>query len=154
MTVLLVRHAKAGSRKDWSGDDRLRPLSKPGHHQADGLVPLLVGYPITRVLSSPFIRCVQTVEPLASKLGLEVEAQPELAEAVDVDEPLRLVRRLAATTAVLCSHGDVIPSLLEALIDEDGLRLHGPDRWAKGSTWVLEANRDRFVVAQYLPPPD
>ena len=61
MAVLLVRHAKAGSRKDWSGDDRLRPLSKAGHRQAEALVPLLVGYPITRVLSSPFVRCVQTV---------------------------------------------------------------------------------------------
>ena len=154
MAALLVRHGKAGSRKDWSGDDRLRPLSKPGHRQAEGLLALLVGYPITRVLSSPFVRCVQTVEPLASKLGLEVEGRPELAEAVDIAEPRRLLRELAGTTAVFCSHGDVIPAVLEALIDEDGLRLHGPDRWPKGSTWVLEANASRFVSAQYLPPPD
>ena len=154
MAVLLVRHAKAGSRKDWSGDDRLRPLSKAGHRQAEALVPLLVGYPITRVLSSPFVRCVQTVEPLAVKLGLDVDARPELAEAVDIDEPLRLVRELAATSPLLCSHGDVIPALLDALVEQDGLRLHGPDRWAKSSTWVLEASGGRFVTAQYLPPPD
>jgi len=154
MAALLVRHAKAGSRKDWDGDDRLRPLSKTGHRQADGLVPLLVGYPISRVLSSPYVRCVQTVEPLAVKLGLEVEGRPELAEGVDIDEPLRVLRELMSVTAVYCSHGDVIPALLDVLVEEDGLRLHGPDRWPKGSTWVLEAKGHRFVSGLYLPPPD
>ena len=154
MAALLVRHAKAGSRKDWDGDDRLRPLSRAGHRQADGLVPLLIGYPISRVLSSPYVRGVQTVEPLAVKLGLEVEDRPELAEAVDIDGPLRLLRELAHATVVYCSHGDVIPALLDVLVEEDGLRLHGLERWPKGSTWVLEAKGDRYVTGLYLPPPD
>jgi phosphohistidine phosphatase SixA len=154
MPALLVRHAKAGSRKDWPGDDRLRPLSKAGHRQADALVAVLTDYPVTRVLSSPYTRCVQSVEPLAVKLGLEVEARPELAEGVNLEDPMRLLRELAHTTAVYCSHGDIIPALLDSLIEEDALRLHGPDRWPKASTWVLEALGDRYVSGLYVPPPE
>jgi 8-oxo-(d)GTP phosphatase len=78
--VFLVRHASAGNRKKWTGDDRLRPLDEHGFREAEGLVELLQEGRPTRVLSSGYVRCRQTVEPLAEALGLEVEEYAELAE--------------------------------------------------------------------------
>ena len=69
MTLLLIRHASAGDRNDWVGDDLLRPLDGRGRSQASRLPELLGDYEIARVLSSPALRCVQTVEPLAALAG-------------------------------------------------------------------------------------
>ena len=63
--LLLVRHAHAHARKEWSGDDRLRPLSANGLRQAEGLIAVFGNFARpSRVLSSPYLRCMQTVEPL------------------------------------------------------------------------------------------
>src|SRR5207302_6791016 len=115
MTVLLVRHARAGSRKHWDGPDIERPLSKKGWRQAEGLVDMLTRYPVARIMSSPYVRCVQTVEPVAEKLKLDIERQPELAEGAPVDQALALVRGAGGTTVVLCTHGDIVPAILEAV---------------------------------------
>ncbi len=69
MTLLLIRHASAGDRDDWVGDDRLRPLDGRGRNQASRLPELLRDYEIARVLSSPAVRCVQTVEPFPALAG-------------------------------------------------------------------------------------
>ena len=153
MALYLVRHGKAGSRKDWKGPDHERPLSKRGRSQAERLVDLLADRDVEAVVSSPFVRCVQTVEPLADKLGLRVECVSELAEGATRAEALSLVRRLASTTAVLCSHGDVVGVVLDGLAAEDGLDLPPDYPCVKGSTWQLEADGDRLVRARYLPPP-
>lgn len=153
MSILLVRHAKAGRRADWIGPDHLRPLSEKGRRQADGLIGLLAGRPVTRVLSSPSVRCVETVEPLAAVLGLAVETTSALAEGVATAKPMALVRGSAAPTTVLCTHGDVIPAVLDALEVEDRLYLPPGYAVAKGSTWELEEDGGRVVRACYIPPP-
>ena len=71
---------KAGSRRDFDGDDRDRPLSRAGREQAHGLTLMLGHLPISRIYSSPYVRCTQTVEPLAKKLGLELTITEALAE--------------------------------------------------------------------------
>jgi 8-oxo-dGTP diphosphatase len=151
VTVHLVRHAKAGSRRNWSGDDRLRPLSKPGRRQAAGLVEVLAGVGITRIVSSPYTRCVQSVEPLADVLGLAVDGSDALAEGAPVAEAAALLDKLAREDAVLCSHGDVIGDLLMHLADH-GVRLDD-FRLEKGSIWQLECRDGRVVSAAYVPPP-
>lgn len=151
MPVLLIRHAQAGSRKDWKGDDRQRPLSGKGRKQAEGLVRELEGWAVQRVLSSPYARCVLTVQPLARELGVKVEVVDELAEGHGADA-LALVRALANDKAALCTHGDVIPEVLVPLADEDRVDLGPRPRQAKGSVWVLEADGERFARASYLPP--
>ncbi|MCA1691129.1 MAG: histidine phosphatase family protein [Acidimicrobiales bacterium] len=153
MPILLVRHAKAGSRQKWNGPDHLRPLSKKGWDQAFGLVGLLDEFAVTRVLSSPFLRCRQTVEPLAGQRKLTVEDHEALAEGAPLESSTGLVRDLAREPVVLCSHGDVIPELLDALARTDGLSLPADYPYPKGSTWVLYAGRHgRFVKVAYLPP--
>jgi broad specificity phosphatase PhoE len=151
--LLLLRHAHAGDRHDWDGPDDIRPLSLKGWRQARGLVDLLSAYPITRILSSPFVRCLQTVEELAANLGIEIEPVSELSEEADYEKTVALIRELGGSTPVLCTHGDVIPEVLETLEVTDGLDLPPRYRYAKGSTWVLEYRKGRFERAQYLPPP-
>lgn len=154
MPVYLVRHAKAGDRSKWEGPDDLRPLSKKGHKQAQELVAVLAGHPVGRVVSSPSLRCVQTVEPLAEARDLKVETDEALAEGATADEVVSLMRELAAENPVLSTHGDVIPTLLEALARRDGLDLPDGYPCAKGSTWVLESDgTGRVERAIYLQAP-
>jgi 8-oxo-dGTP diphosphatase len=152
MPILVVRHADAGERSRWGGDDLVRPLSRRGWAQARKLVGLLDPYEPKRLLSSPYVRCVETLEPLATAAGLVVEEHPDLAEGTG-NAAVSLVRSLAGETAVLCSHGDVIPEVLESLAAADGMKLLSERQWPKGSTWVLEENDGRFVEARYLDAP-
>ena len=149
--VVFVRHAKAGSRTAWEGDDRLRPLTSAGRKQANGLVARLEGVPLERVFSSPYQRCVETVEPLAHARGLDVEPTESLAEGAGLEAFLELVDA-TARPAAFCAHRDLATDLLNDLV---GRKLVKPAaaRLEKGSTWVLERRRGRFVSARYLPPP-
>ncbi|MET0275894.1 MAG: histidine phosphatase family protein, partial [Acidimicrobiia bacterium] len=95
MTIYLVRHAKAGSRRNWATDDTLRPLSKPGRRQADAIASGLAGVSVSRLVSSPFVRCVQTVEPLAAALDVDIERSDKLAVGASINDALDLVDKLA-----------------------------------------------------------
>ena len=107
MIVVFVRHARAGDREKWEGDDRLRPLDRKGHRQAEGLVELLAEFPIERLLSSPYLRCVQSFEPLAQGRGLEIEQVAELAEGSSREDVLRLLGSLPNACVALNTHGGV-----------------------------------------------
>ena len=74
--IYLVRHAHAGQKQTWSGPDRRRPLSSHGQQEAAGLLIQLHQEPITRIVSSPALRCQQTVWPLARQRRLAVEPLP------------------------------------------------------------------------------
>lgn len=127
--LVLIRHGSAGDREAWTGNDRERPLDERGRRQAERLVSALAPYDIERVLSSPALRCVQTVEPLASHLGVEIESRRELMEGASREEALALVDELVGSAAALCTHGDVVFELLG-----DGLK--------KGAAAVLEPHDD------------
>lgn len=141
MRALLVRHARAGDRARWTKDDRLRPLDKKGRRQAESLAETLAGLGATRLLSSPYARCVQTLEPAAVRLRLEIEARDELAEGASREEAARLLAELEGDVPALSTHGDVIEALL------------GPQRKCKkGAVWVLEVSSGDVRVERYLPP--
>jgi 8-oxo-dGTP diphosphatase len=155
MTVFLVRHAHAVSRGSWDGDDPARPLSPRGRRQVRWLTGLLADEPVRRVISSPAVRCVDTVEPLATKLGLTVKGRDELLEGASTDDTLELLRQAAGRRgdAIVCCHGDLVPEVLRWMVRQ-GAELHGGDRWAKGSTWSLEwdTGTERFVRGRYTAP--
>ena len=106
MSVVLLRHASAGDRDEWAGDDFHRPLDERGRKQARKLAEKLRALGVRRVLSSPYVRCVQTVEPL----GLPVEEDVRLAEGATREEVLALLESLE--DAVACTHGDVVEHVL------------------------------------------
>jgi phosphohistidine phosphatase SixA len=151
MPLLLVRHAKAKARRHWTQDDRDRPLTDTGWNQARSLVEVLSAYEPRGILSSPYLRCVQTVEPLSKKLGIELDVVEELGEG-HPGEATELLRRRAAEGLVACTHGDVVPAVLDGAAS-DGVQLPSHPEWAKGSTWVLDWGGERFAAATYLRPP-
>ena len=151
MTVHLVRHARAGRRSAWDGPDEERPISKAGRRQARDLAAHLADADLTRVLSSPYVRCIQTAEAIAETHGLTVEVVDALAEGVGAADVADLLADLDGDV-VLCTHGDV-GSLVLAQVRRDGVKLRAP-RWEKGSVWALEAKKGRFVRATYRPPTD
>jgi 8-oxo-dGTP diphosphatase len=110
--LLVVRHASAGHREDWEGEnDADRPLDTKGRRQAEELVDRLEPYEIARILSSPHVRCLQTVEPLAAARGLEIETTDALADGAGPDRVRQLLEEARGTATVLCGHGDEIASL-------------------------------------------
>jgi 8-oxo-(d)GTP phosphatase len=123
--ILLVRHASAGDRDAWEGDDRLRPLDERGRRQAKELVGLLAAYQLERVLSSPALRCVETIEPLALARGVTIEVRDELSEERQSLDGPALVRSLQDVDAALSCHG----GLSEAVCGESQ---------KKGEVLVLE----------------
>jgi 8-oxo-dGTP diphosphatase len=152
-TAWVVRHASAGDRAAWRGDDRLRPLDDRGLRQALGLPAALTPYEVGRarsVLTSPYVRCRQTVEPLTAALGLQVVDEEALVEGGALRSTLQLLRRCG--DAVLCTHGDIVGDLVLHLVGR-GLVAESEARWPKASTWVIEQVGGRFSGARYVPPP-
>jgi phosphohistidine phosphatase SixA len=152
MGAYVVRHAKAGDREEWERDDRLRPLTTAGHRQAQALAEALKNEPIDKLLSSPYVRCMQTVEPLAAKLNLPIEPRRDLEEGAGGESVIRIMHEFKGGTAVLCTHGDVVEELVEQLI-ERGLVSRARASNEKGGTWVLDEQDGRIVRAKYLPAP-
>ena len=150
----LIRHAKAGDRGAWTGADELRPLTKAGLSQADGIAERLAGEPIARVISSPAVRCVETVLPLAKRLGLGLEQDLSLMEGMGPDGASRLAVTAAPGSAVaLSTHGDVIWELLSDL-EAAGVPLTAGLPAKKGSVWALEIADGVVVRGTYQPPPN
>jgi broad specificity phosphatase PhoE len=147
----LVRHADAGEKRLWNGPDDDRPLSSAGHRQAEGLVALLADRPISEILSSPALRCWQTVQPLAERRRLPVRADVALAVEAEVDRAGDQVVDTSADDVVLCSHGELIRPLLGRL-RELGAPISDEEALPKGSVLLLEVDDGVVAGATYLPP--
>ncbi|SFP24864.1 8-oxo-dGTP diphosphatase [Amycolatopsis arida] len=169
-TLLLVRHAKAGKREEWTGDDDLRPLSDAGLRQAAALRVLVRPFEPDRVFAAPRLRCVQTVRGVAEDLGVEIRHEPLLGEEGYWKDPVLGVARLLAIVAdggtpVVCSQGGVIPDVVATLAERDGVALPAakpgtagkPVASKKGSVWLLSFRQTpegpRLVDASYFPSP-
>lgn len=172
-TIELVRHAKAQSRDRWWGKpDRDRPLTKVGTGQSKSLAVDLAKDPISRILTSPFTRCVQTMEPLADRLGMDIGLAEALGEAPSVPvldagdtwvasawlggRGLALVDQVVTDNAgghiVMCSHGDIVPSLMAALVGRDALEI-GNVHLKKGARFRLQFKGAKCVAVEAVPAP-
>ncbi|MGA1568683.1 MAG: SixA phosphatase family protein, partial [Ilumatobacteraceae bacterium] len=145
-------HAKAGERRTWDGDDIDRPLSSAGWRQSAALAERLARKDPSVLLSSPYVRCVQTLEPLGLAIDVPVTIEQRLCE----DEPFEPVLDLLGEVpdrAVLCSHGDIIPATIRALVRR-GMDVVSEPEWRKASVWVVKRSaRGRFSRAKAWPPP-
>lgn len=134
--IVLLRHAKAGKRTQWEGDDRLRPLDAAGRSQVRGLAEFLPLFAPVRVLSADRVRCVQTVEPFAEAAGLDLEIRPPFADEAYLDNPEEARSELLALAksvpaAVVCSQGIAVPGLVADLAGLQSAHAR------KGAAWVL-----------------
>ncbi|MEX1005370.1 MAG: NUDIX hydrolase [Acidimicrobiia bacterium] len=154
-TVWLIRHAAAGDREAWTEDDRDRPLTKKGHRQSAAIADQLDAHDIGAVYCSPYLRCRQTVDPLAKRVGVPVQDSDHLAEGAREGETLDWLRTMGGKNVVACSHGDVIPGVIRRL-EALGVPLYSADGVfdvKKASTWTLALEGGRVTSATYTPPP-
>ncbi|MBN9619055.1 MAG: NUDIX hydrolase [Actinobacteria bacterium] len=147
--ILLVRHAKAGKRSEWQGDDDLRPLEPAGQAQAERLVDLLSVFAPERVLSADPVRCVQTVRPLADRFGLELTVTPVFGDESFEERPRATEKALLALAVpgpvtVVASQGATIP----ALIDRFG-RDVASSSTRKAAVWALTVVDGEIVASDY-----
>ena len=151
--ISVIRHAEAGDRDRWTGPDDVRPLSRGGRLQAQRIAERFANERFVQVMSSPFVRCVQTVSPLADARGLSVELRDDLAEGQPTGylEKAILESEGEGPTAI-CVHGDALRALLNDLI-ERGLARRVSRATKKGATWVLEVHDGAIVSARHVPAP-
>lgn len=140
--VVLLRHARAGRRSEWSGDDRLRPLDARGHEQASAVAQSLACFRPTALYTSQLTRCQQTLDPLARRLALTIELEPAVSDAAFAANPgeaVAAIRRIAATgqPAVVCSQGNAIPGLLQRLLPVDVRATVGCTHTRKAAFWAV-----------------
>ncbi len=151
--VVLVRHAKAGKRSQWRGDDGLRPLDAAGEEQARQLVPFLSCFGIDRVLSAAPLRCVQTVQPFADSAGVDLRVEPAFDDEAFASSPGRTETAFYSLAkpgrvTLVASQGDTIPGLLDRVTR--GVR--NTDT-RKAATWVLSLVDGTVVSADHYDPP-
>lgn len=162
MTIFLVRHGSAGHRNDSDPNDLDRHLDSTGLVQAERLAAVFsgaeqltglgdLGVPaVERVWSSPAARCVETIEPTASRLGVSLSTSPHLLEGADIDGAWELIESLARESgdSVMCSHGDMIPELIRRARLR-GMLVPTKSGCSKGSVWALSRDGDRFISGSY-----
>ncbi len=156
-TVMIVRHATAGSKARYKGDDRKRPLDKHGRAQAESLVGLLLSFGAGELFAAARVRCAQTLDPLSEELGVTISNEPELTEEAYADNRKAARHRILEIAAssvnpVICTQGRVIPDFIAWWCERDGVR---PDssRNRKGGTWVMSLADGRLIAADHFGSP-
>ncbi|KAA1395205.1 NUDIX hydrolase [Aeromicrobium ginsengisoli] len=144
-TLIVARHGKAASRDDYE-DDLERPLTAVGVEQAQALVPLLAAYGVRRVVSSPAVRCAQTVEPYAHSISTFLEIDDRLAEDTRAAQVERSVAALLdrKKPVVLCSHRPTLPWVFDAI----GSDVH---QLATGEAIVVHHRKGTIIATEKLP---
>jgi 8-oxo-(d)GTP phosphatase len=157
---ILLRHAEAGSKAGWPGDDLARPLDSRGAATAQSLGQLLACFGTCAVYSSAAERCLATVRPYAALTGAPIEAELLFTVGKQDADPaaaaLAAADRAAAIAAagpvIICAHGENLPLLLRAACARlgsgppDGPSLH------KGGFWVLQSAGQALVSAERHRP--
>jgi phosphohistidine phosphatase SixA/8-oxo-dGTP pyrophosphatase MutT (NUDIX family) len=138
--LIVVRHASAGSKKHWHGDDMQRPLDRGGTEDALALAGLLSVFAPgpARVISSPALRCTDTVRPYAALAAAGVEVSDALYKTSGATSPAPLIRTAlaAGTPTVLCVHGENVPDVVAEVCVALDAKLPGDLSLPKSGFWV------------------
>ena len=118
--LILLRHGKAVGRSGWKGPDAARPLADRGVAQAAALVDTLTAWAPKRIVSSPAVRCVTTVTPLAAATGIPIKRADGISQdawEAGTAEVRRVIgkRVRAGKSAVMCGHGPVLPEMVREI---------------------------------------
>jgi phosphohistidine phosphatase SixA len=151
--LVLVRHGHAEPKQVWLGQDVDRPLVARGRRQAELLARNLVKLRPTRIISSPSLRCLQTVQPLGRRSGLDVEVLSWLGTDAgeDAREGILGLSRNEPSSArvVLCTHREVLVDVLPYLAETFGVKLGHRLPGAKGGMWILEIRKKKLARVAY-----
>ncbi|EME53263.1 hydrolase [Rhodococcus ruber BKS 20-38] len=150
--LVMVRHAHAGSKKLWTGDDIDRPLSPLGWDQARNLVAALDGVELHTLLSSPTARCRQTLQPLATARRLSIDEHQLLAPDAPVEGLLDLVTTQDLDGVLLCTHGEVLTALAEQGRAKGTYLLPPAGKTEKGAAWLVDHRAPPASRLRYVPP--
>jgi len=154
--VVVVRHACAGDKQTWAGDDADRPLDDGGVEQSLALVDALAGSGVQRLMASPTARCTQTLQPLAGRMHVPIE-RSELLRPDGSIVSLLEGRWASLAGAVMCTHGELMLPLL-ADLRERGARIVAErldEGWLlmKGSLWDISVDAEgRPVELRHQAP--
>ncbi|MFC7464451.1 NUDIX domain-containing protein [Brachybacterium sp. GCM10030252] len=161
--IIVQRHGAAVSRAKWRKGEKSRPLNSKGRKQAQALPPLIDAFDPDRVLSSPWQRCLRTVEPVARIEGLTIRTKDELTEVGHEAHPSRTAAVMArvlheARGTVVCTHRPVLPTVIQSVRDvaRPGAALELPREnpfLAAGEALMLHTTPQGSVVAieRHLP---
>ncbi|MGA1329171.1 MAG: NUDIX hydrolase [Candidatus Nanopelagicales bacterium] len=145
-TAAIVRHAISTTRESFTGSNDLdRPLAEAGFAQLTTISTLLAAYGITDLISSPALRCTQTLANYAAQEELKIAENPLLLEDnldFTISEWHGLVRR---NGVAICTHRPVIDQLADFEPDAAQLLRDLPP----GGVVVLSWNhQDELVAAE------
>ena len=153
-TLIILRHTKALERGDWDDDDSKRTLDERGLAQSEKLIQHLEPFGIGEIYSSDYIRCVQTVTPLAQSRGLKITEIPNLNEANFEFDPERAISFANAVkqdekNILICSHNPVIPTMLRGILNT---KLKNKDliKLEPGDAWIVHRVRGEIVGLDFL----
>lgn len=119
--IIVLRHAKAVSRSEWSGPEETRDLTGRGQAQAAALQHDLASWgDDLELYTSPWMRCVATLAPYADSRETAPEPLEALTEAAYAADPAGTERQVAAVAGtgrplLLCSHRPVLPAIFTAI---------------------------------------
>jgi phosphohistidine phosphatase SixA len=134
---VLVRHADAGLKTEWRGSDEWRGLTDAGHGQARAIVRMIEDLPVERILSSPSLRCRQTVVPLALARTLDVEPCWQLGACVPAEDLVALLADPGTASAVVCTHRETLQALFEHLAGTYQVVPEAVEPMDKCAVWIL-----------------
>jgi 8-oxo-dGTP pyrophosphatase MutT (NUDIX family)/phosphohistidine phosphatase SixA len=153
---ILLRHASAGRKSDWPGDDLLRPLDARGQADAEALAGLLACYVPRRVISSAAERCLGTVRPYAERISAAIEAEPAFTargQASRTEAARRCITGLIAgpDSMVICGHRENLPVLLNQALAVLGEQWAHDQDWTppKSGFWVLHTGEGRLAALEH-----
>src|SRR5579875_412658 len=158
--LILLRHATAGDKKHWHGEDLERPLDEAGRAEARALAGVLACFAPRRVISSPAVRCLETVQPYAAQIGAAVETEAAFlppgrlrdsaGNPTNAGDPAATMKRIvaAADPTVVCVHRENIPALLAAACEQLGTESPARPAVPKGGFWALHIGGTRLTAVE------
>jgi phosphohistidine phosphatase SixA/8-oxo-dGTP pyrophosphatase MutT (NUDIX family) len=155
--LILLRHAKATPRTEWSGDDVKRPLSEVGYQQSGALVTNLIPLQVQEIHSSIAVRCYETIDPLAKHLSINYFFTDSLSEDVYSKNEKRVFKYIDKLldnqmTTLVCSHNPILPHYLQYKLNRQGFSV--PDTFLKpGDAWLVHHISTEIVAVDKLDAP-
>jgi phosphohistidine phosphatase SixA len=149
----VVRHAEAGDRERFVGDDSLRPLSRQGRRQANALGKRLAESSLD-LITSPYLRCVETLSPTSSRLRRAMMLASWLVEGEPADEALYQLIELTGEIGglVACTHQDLMVGMFDVAIAAGAVASSRP-LFEKAATAEFTIISGKVVAVSFVAPP-